>query len=193
MATRVSSAQRTPSIEELVESLTAESRRARQKAAADLCSTYGDKPELLLPFGRQLVDALDLEEGRTRWECLDMLSALIPLAPALCREALPGVENALFDEESGPLHLSAMRFLCKFAAYSPEFSVLAWPLLDEAIQCLHGDPEFVDMLNALVTLSSAPLDDAVREAFKERMSFDATFNKGLTQRKSKLIVDNLSK
>ena len=69
---------------------------------------------------------------------------------------------------------------------------MVWPLLDEAIQCFHGDQEFQDMLNVLVEFSQGNLSKETKEGFTERMLFDAQSNKGLIQRRAQTIVDNLS-
>ena len=180
-------------IEKLVDCLSDSSRKVRQQAAlalADNCKEYAAD---LVPFGDDLIAALDLSEVRTRWAILEILTALAPFGATLCEKALPGVENALFDEFNGPLHLASFRFLCVYGALSPLASDNVWPLLDEAIQCFHGDQEFPDMLNLLVEFSKGNLSDDTKHAFSERMLFDAKNNKGITQRRAQTIVDNLSK
>ena len=54
----------------------------------------------------------------------------------------------------------------------------AWPLIDEAIQCYHGDVEFNDMLNAVAEFATGKLSEHVKEALVERMSFDAHNGRG---------------
>ena len=111
---------------------------------------------------------------------------------SLCIDAIDGAENALFDEESGPLHLAAMRFLCKFGAISEQNSERVWPLIDEGIQCWHGDLEFQDMLNSLVDFSTGHLSEPVKSELAERMLFDSKNGRGALRRKATTIVENLS-
>lgn len=180
-------------IEELISDLSDSSRKKRQDAALKLVECCEDNCVLVLQHGSELIDALDLSEVRTRWAILDVLTILSAYDADLCKKALPGVENALFDELNGPLHLASVRFLCAYGAQSPEASDIVWPLLDEAIQCFHGDQEFYDMLNLLVEFSHGNLSEKTKKLFSERMLFDAHNNKGITQRRAQTIVDNLSK
>lgn len=179
-------------LEELIDDLSDTSRKKRQDAAIALAELSVQDPQAIVPYGQALVDALDLSDVRTRWAVIDALTALSSYDAALCVKALPGIENALFDEYNGPLHLASVRFLCAYGAQSPEASNNVWSLLDEAIQCFHGDQEFQDMLNLLVEFSKGHLSEETKKGFIERMSFDAKNNKGLTQRRAQTIVDNLS-
>ena len=180
--------------DELIEALGGSSRRMRQNAAHELSVRYVANPDELIPFVELLIQSLDLPESRTRWDCLDLLTAIAAKRPELCTDALAGTEIALFDDEgAGPLRLAAVRFLCTFGSTSPERSDRVWGLLDEAIQCYHGDPEYQDMMSALLDFSVADLSDNVKEAFAERMKFDAENNRGLTRTRSQRIIDNLSR
>jgi len=67
-----------------------------------------------------------------------------------------------------------------------------WPLLDEAIQCYHGDYEYQDMLIALIGFSEGKIAPSVKEGLKERMAFDAEKSKGALKRRSQQIIDNLN-
>ena len=49
------------------------------------------------------------------------------------------------------------------------------------------------MMSALLDFSVADLSDNVKEAFAERMKFDAENNRGLTRTRSQRIIDNLSR
>ena len=167
-------------------------RRSRQHAAQVLSAVAALDAQKVAPYGGILVDSLSRPEAQTRWECLDALTKLVDIDIDLCSRAIDGAETALFDEESGPLHLAAMRFLCKFGASSEENSEKAWPLIDEAIQCWHGDLEFQDMLNALIEFSEGDLSGSVRSEFADRMRFDSTTGRGALKRKAALIVENLS-
>ena len=60
------------------------------------------------------------------------------------------------------------------------------------IQCYHGDLEFNDMLTALIDFSNGKLSNDVKEAFAQRMDFDANNGKGTLKKRAQLIIDNLS-
>ena len=176
---------------ELTEALSGASRRARQNAASALAIVAKEAPEMLVPQGSAFVDALNRPEAQTRWECLDILTALVDYDSRTCDKAVPGAEAALFDEESGPVRLAAMRFLCKLGATTENRSEKVWPLIDEAIQCWHGDLEFQDMLVAVVDFSAGKLALRVKEELRDRMKFDAENGKGALKRRAQQIVENV--
>ena len=176
----------------LIKELEGTSRRKRQAAAAVLSVAATIKPEALTEFSDVFVNALSRPEAQTRWECLDILTNIIPIESRLCDKAIPGAESALFDEDSGPLHLAAMRFLCRLGATIENRSQKVWPLIDEAIQCYHGDIEFQEMLVAVIAFSEGKLADEVAEELKARMAFDAKSGKGVLKKRAAQIVENLS-
>ena len=178
-------------VAEVVGQLEDAPRRQRQVAAAALRQVAKTDPDTLVEFIPQLIDALNRPEAQTRWECLEALTLLVPLDSRTCSKAMPEAESALFDEESGPVRLAAMRFLCKLGSTTAARSDKAWPLIDEGIQCYHGDLEFNDMLAAINEFSMGKLSDETKEKLKERMSFDAANGKGSLQRKAQQIIDNL--
>lgn len=182
----------TEKLDELGEMLSVGSRRERQIAASAISAIAKENPELLVPYIDTLIDALNRPEAQTRWECLETLAALVDLDARNCNKAIPEAETSLFDEESGPVRLAAMRFLCKLGATTTNRSDKVWPLIDEGIQCYHGDLEFNDMLVALVDFSAGKLSDDVKKAFAERMAFDAANGKGTLQRRAQQIIDNLA-
>ena len=178
-------------VAEVVGQLEDAPRRQRQVSAATLRQVAKTDPDTLVEFIPQLIDALNRPEAQTRWECLEALTLLVPLDSRTCSKAMPEAESALFDEESGPVRLAAMRFLCKLGSTTAVRSDKAWPLIDEGIQCYHGDLEFNDMLAAINEFSMGKLSDETKEKLKERMSFDAANGKGSLQRKAQQIIDNL--
>mgnify|MGYP002626862908 CR=1 FL=1 len=178
-------------IAELVMRLSGAKRRDRQIAATVLHQVAKNDPVALSQHIPALVDALNRPEAQTRWECLEALTLLVPIDSRACSKAIPEADSALFDEESGPVRLAAMRFLCKIGATTPSRSEKVWSLIDEGIQCYHGDLEFNDMLVAITEFASGKLSDEVKVSLKERMSFDATNGKGSLQRKAQQIIDNL--
>lgn len=175
----------------VVDALEGSSRRARQNSAAILSEVAKEHADLLIPFENELVDALNRPEARTRWECLDALTQLVDKDSRACDKAIAGAETSLFDEESGPVRLAALRFLCKIGATTEARSEKTWPLIDEAIQCYHGDLEFSDMLVAVTDFSQGKLSDLVKAALAERMSFDARNSKGSLQRRARQILENV--
>ncbi|HAM16664.1 MAG TPA: hypothetical protein DCP91_12570 [Eggerthellaceae bacterium] len=176
----------------LVDTLSTGSRRERQQAAATIYAVAKIAPKKLVPHIEVLIDALNRPEGQTRWETLEALTILVDFDARTCSKAIPEAETALFDEESGPVRLGAMRFLCKLGSTTPTRSEKVWPLVDEGIQCYHGDLEFNDMLVALLDFSNGKLAPSVKTAFAQRMSFDAQNAKGTLGRRAKQIVENLS-
>ena len=189
---RTASAFDADEVERIAHDLSGASRRTRQHAAARLCEIGREDPSALLPAGSDLIDALNRPEARTRWECLDALTLLVDLDSRLCDKALAGAEASLFDEESGPVRLAAMRFLCKLGATTENRSEKTWPLIDEAIQCYHGDLEFQDMLAALAEYSLGKLSPSVKESLAARMAFDAKSGKGSLKRRAAAIIENVS-
>ena len=176
----------------LAEALSGASRRDRQAAASELAIIAKTKPESLLEYGAAIVDALNRPEAQTRWECLDILTALVDLDSRLCDKAIPAADTALFDEDNGPVRLAAMRFLCKLGATTENRSEKTWPLIDEAIQCYHGDIEFQGMLAAVVEFSKGKLSPTVKKELAARMAFDAENAKGAMGNRARQIIVNLT-
>ncbi len=177
----------------LIEALHCDSRRDRQEAATRLGVICRENPEVLTVYIDDFVRALNYPEAQTRWECLDILSVMVGFESRLCDKAIPGAEGALFDENSGALRESAMRFLCTLGATTENRSLKTWELIDEAIQCYHGDPEFTDMLIAVTAFSEGKIAPSVKDALKERMEFDAHNARGSLKRRAQAILDNVSK
>lgn len=180
-------------LNELIEALSGGSRRGRQQAAKVIAAVAAANSEILVPHAAALVDALERPEAQTRWECLDTLAQLVPLDGRTCEKAVPGAETALFDEASGPLRLAAMRFLCRLGATTEKRPEKVWPLIDEGIQCWHGDLEFQDMLIAIIDFSQGKLAPEVKAALADRMRFDATNGRGMLKKRAIQIVENCEK
>ncbi len=188
---QIENAQKDPQvINGLTEALAGGSRRDRQQAARIIAGVAKNCPDLLVPHAAALVDALERPEAQTRWECLDALAQLVPLDGRACEKAVPGAESALFDEDSGPLRLAAMRFLCRLGATTEKRSEKVWSLIDEGIQCCHGDLEFQDMLIAVIDFSQGKLAPEVKTALADRMRFDATNGRGMLKKRAIQIVEN---
>jgi len=178
-------------LEALVKALSGGSRRERQQAASAIALVARANPKAVAPFIGELVDALNRPEAQTRWEALEALAILVHQDARACEKAIEGAETALFDEDSGPVRLAAMRFLCSFGATTENRSEKVWPLIDEGIQCYHGDLEFQDMLVAVTDFSSSKLSPEVKKKLAERMRFDAQNGKGALKKRASQIVENL--
>ena len=177
---------------DLVKQLSGASRRERQIAASALHLVAKADAARLVDYTDVIIDALNRPEAQTRWECLETLTLMIEHDSRTCGKAIPEAESALFDEESGPVRLAAMRFLCALGKTTAARSEKVWPLIDEGIQCYHGDLEFNDMLVAITEFSTGKLSGKVKAELKERMSFDAENGKGSLKRKAQAIIDNVS-
>lgn len=157
----------------LVEELAGSSRRRRQEVAHKIATVAHADASMVAPFVGSLMDALERPEAQTRWEVLDALTALVDEHAEEVAPAFEAAETALFDEDSAPVRLAGFVFLCRFGATSEERSDQVWPLLDEAIQCYHGDPEYRDMLVALLAFVQGAASAATKAALAERLKFDA--------------------
>ena len=157
----------------LVEELAGSSRRRRQEVAHKIATVAHTDASMVTPFVGSLMDALERPEAQTRWEVLDALTALVDEHAEEVAPAFEAAETALFDEDSAPVRLAGFVFLCRFGATSEERSDKVWPLLDEAIQCYHGDPEYRDMLVALLAFVQGAASAATKAALAERLKFDA--------------------
>lgn len=176
---------------ELVARLSGSSRRDRQNAASCIALVAEAQPDMVFPHAEALIDALEKPEAQTRWESLEALRHLMSLDIALGEKALSGAEEALFDDDSDLLHLAAVRFMCTFGVTSEERSQKVWPLLDEAIQCYHGDSEFQDMLTAIIQFAEGGIASDVAESLAARMAFDAKSGKGATKKRAQQILEIL--
>ena len=180
-------------IETYMQTLSDGSRRERQQAASVIAAMTKENPAKMSEFIGGILDALDCPEAQTRWEALDALTELVAVDSRNCEKAIVGAENALFDEASGPLRLAAMRFLCKLGATTEARSEKVWGLIDEGIQCYHGDLEFQDMLVAVIDFSAGKLAPSVAEELAARMKFDAENGKGTLKKRAIQIEENLAK
>jgi hypothetical protein len=161
-----------------VEELSGPNRRRRQDASHRICLIAREDPTVLLDQVDQLTDALYRPEAQTRWEVLDALSELALTNAAAVADAYDGAEAALFDEGSSTVRLAAFRFLARFGATSQKRSDTVWPLLDEAIQCFHGDTEYRDMLGCLLDFVKGKISKETRAALVDRITFDAESGRG---------------
>ncbi|AEB06556.1 hypothetical protein Corgl_0438 [Coriobacterium glomerans PW2] len=178
----------------LIEDLSSASRRSRQFSARVVALLSARDPGMVAPFAAELIDALYRPEAQTRWEILDALTSLVPVCAKEVGSAFDGAEAALFDELSPALRLSAFRLLTTWGATDRGRSKKVWPMLDEAIQCYHGDLEYRDMLGCLYVFASGKITGSVAEELAGRIQFDAENGKGsYLKARSREIYDMLSK
>lgn len=161
------------SLDVLVAALAGPSRRGRQEAAHEVALAAEADPQALVPFAEQLMDGLQRPEAQTRWELLNALAEVATVDAALVAGAMDDAEAALFDEDSSMVRLAGFRFISREGASSPDRSAEAWDLLDEAVQCYHGDPEFREMLAALLEFAQGNISDDVKKKVRDRVAFDA--------------------
>lgn len=166
-------------LDAVIRELQSSSRRKRQFAARVIKLLAEREPELLAPHIDTLVDALENGEAKTRWEILDTLTLLVPDHAKEVGAAYEGAEDALFDELSATLRYAAFRFLCVWGATDRNRSKKVWPILDEAIQCYHGDLEYRDMLSCLHEFAEGKISGDVASELAGRLSFDAENGKGV--------------
>ncbi|MGI6230079.1 MAG: hypothetical protein ACOYJL_04100 [Tractidigestivibacter sp.] len=172
----------------LVEGLSSRSRRTRQEMSHQLAAVAKANPSALCDYVDQLVDALDRPEAQTRWEVLDALSEMADEYPDQVAGAFDGAEASLFDDDSATVRLAAFLFLCRVGATSEQRSDAAWSLLDEAVQCYHGDAEYRDMLAGLLAFANGTISKKTAKSLVDRMSFDAEHGNGYTKEYSEQIV-----
>ncbi|WP_342994454.1 HEAT repeat domain-containing protein [Parolsenella catena] len=180
-------------VDRLIDELAGPVRRTRQEAASTLAEMAREHADRLEPdverVTEALVDALYRPEAQTRWEALGALREVATNHPELAAQAYEGAEASLFDENSSRVRIEAFRLLARLGASSPELSDKVWPLLDEAIQCFHGDLGYRDMLDSLLEFAEGSASDASKQALVERISFDVTGGRGYVKTCSAKIAD----
>ena len=176
-------------IEQLIDELSGSRRRARQDASHEIAIIAKEDPDALVEYADELIDALFRPEAQTRWEIMDALSDMALAHPETASEAYDAVEPSLYDEKSAAVRLSAFHYLTVLGATNPKRSEKAWNLLDGAVQCFHGDPEYRDMLMYLIDFAQGDISDKTRKGMKARIEFDAKNGKGYIKAWSKDIYD----
>lgn len=176
-------------VEGLFEILSGDRRRQRQDASHQLAIIAHQDPTLLHGHTDELVDALYRPEAQTRWEVLDALSEVVAEKAGVLDGAYDGAETSLFDEGSSTVRLAAFRFLTRYGATSLERSDRVWGIIDEAIQCYHGDPDYRDMLGCLRDFARGDISVATRKALVTRVKFDADSGRGFLKSISEEIID----
>ena len=178
-------------LQALVTALNGRDRKARQSSAHTVALIAKAVPLAVIPFADDLVRAVGRPEAQTRWEALDALASLVSVDPDAAAKAFDDAQESLYDEVSCPVRLAAFRYFTVLGGASAAWSAKVWPLVDEAVQCYHGDPEFDDMLTSLLAFAQGDLDPAVRAALAERLSFDAHNGRGSLAARTRQIIEAL--
>ena len=178
-------------VDSLIEAIEGPSRRRRQEAAHVIARLAKEEPASLAGHVDSLVDALYRPEAQTRWEILSALTELVSVDGVDVSAAFDGAEASLFDEGSSTVRLMAFLFLARYGSTSTERSDAAWPLLDEAIQCYHGDAEYHDMLKGLIGFAGGSISPATAKALEARVKFDAENGVGFIRSLSSEILQVL--
>ena len=176
-------------IRRYVEDLSCDRRRRRQDASHELAQIAKTDSHELVLYVEELIDALYRPEAQTRWEILDALSDIALKYPDEVKEAYEAAEISLYDEDSATVRLSAFHYLCVVGASSQKRSEAAWKLLDGAVQCYHGDPEYRDMLTYLMDFVQGDISDATKKSLASRVEFDAKNGRGYIKAFSSDIYD----
>ena len=175
-------------LEEVIEQLGSTSRIKRQKAASVVALVAEEDAKLLLPYADAIGEGLLHAEAQTRWEVLRALYLMGKQGQSYGEDVLTAAEDALYDESNGVVREAAFRFFCGYGAASPANSDRVWPLIDEAVQCYHGNPEFADMLTHLVTFAQGDISMEALTALALRMKFDSETASGTLRMRSEQIV-----
>ena len=172
-----------------VEELNGSSRIKRQKASHLLMQLSDSEVERLLPYADDIADGLLHEEPQTRWEVLHALTRMGRAGQTYGDDVLAAAEDALYDETSGTVREAAFQFICGYGAASPGNSDKVWPLIDEALHCYHGDPEYSKMLTHLVAFAQGDVSMEALEAVAQRMKFDSRTAHGTLRMRSEQVVE----
>lgn len=173
---------------DLIDWLDGPNRLKRQKAASTIAIVADKDAKVLLPYVEDISEGLNKPEAQTRWETLHTLDQLGKAGQRFNEDILAAAEDALYDEGSGIVREAAFRFFCGYGAASPENSDEVWPLIDEAIQCYHGNPEFADMLTHLVEFAEGNISMETSGALALRMKFDSETASGTLRMRAEQIV-----
>jgi len=180
-------------LKKLVGELGGANRRRRQEAAHEIARLAKKDVDQLFDYAGDIIDGLDRPEAQTRWELLDVLSEMARVDPGCVEEAFGGAEASLFDEDSSIARLAAFRFLTSYGATSGKRSEQVWKILEEAIQCYHGDPEYRDMLGCLLEMAKGTISDRTAQVMRSRVDFDARHGRGYIKAFSTEIVEAIDK
>jgi hypothetical protein len=171
----------------LVADLAAEDRARRAASAKAVHEVACREPKALSVHIPDLIDALDRPEAQTRWEILGALEEIAAVEARSLKKAVASATVALHDGDSSVVREAAFRMLSAYGASSGKRAEEVWPLLDEALRCYHGDPEYVGMLAGVVKLVEGAAPESVREAAAEVTSHDLNHPKTIMRLRARRI------
>jgi len=174
---------------ELADALGNELRLQREYAARVFVEVAHCDAALLQEFSAEIIDALDRPESLTRYCMIEVIGILASQNPKLVLTAYEPLEDCLYDEDSGTVRLYAFRVFAAYGATGTARSSKVWPDLAMALRCFHGDPEFIPMVNELITMLSGKADQKVKDAAAELFYFDLENARGLLRRKAEAIAE----
>lgn len=175
-------------LKQLVSALSGPDRSLRSLAAGALHEVACASPQLLLPHGAALIDALDRPEVHTRWETLGVLETLATVDTRLVEKAVPAAIECLHDTESIVVRIAAYRLLAAWGSTTEVRAARIWPLLSDAARIYHGDSEYGAMLGGVVTLLEGAAGDDIKWAAAELFHSDLTNPDRSVSRRAKRIA-----
>ena len=140
-------------------SLYAPDPKARTAAVAALRDIAARSPKVVAPYASDISELLDAEERRARWEALSTLVALAEDDPLALVPVAEFVGAILYQPESPAMRRLALHILNAVSTASEEARDQVWPLLDEALLMLRGEPEYPAVLASVVVLCAAGVED----------------------------------
>ncbi len=140
-------------------SLYAPAHRVRVSAVAALREIAARSPKVVAVYASDVAGLLDVEERRTRWEALSTLAVLAEDDPQSLAPVAEAVSGVLYQHESPAMRRLALHVLNEISMASDEARAQVWPLLDEALLLLRGEPEYPAVLASVVLLLSAGIEE----------------------------------
>jgi len=172
----------------LFDALSNSSRLVREYASQALLDLEREDWKVAKGHSDVFIDALHRPEAPTRYNSLEVIGILASHDMRLVDQAWDGIEECLYDEESGAVRLAAFRVFTAYGASTTPRSKKAWLLISDALRCYHGDPEFITMLNEFIAMLKGNVDDSVRKEAGKQFAFNAENATGLLKRKSEEIA-----
>lgn len=140
-------------------SLYAPARHVRTDAVASLRVVAEHAPHLVAPYASDLAEILDAEQRRIRWDALAALALVAEVEPQAVAPVAELVSGVLYQQESPAMRRLALHILNTVSTASEEARDQVWPLMDEALLLLRGEPEYPSVLASVVLLCAAGVED----------------------------------
>lgn len=191
------------SMQQAIEGLSDAQRRVRQSASQYVLRQVRMNSEVVSEFLPEIVDALYRPETQTRKNMLEVLTVFIKnkilvqtevdsSTLKLLSEACDPAEEALFDELSPQVRLTAFRFFVQLCLLNDRMLEECWGVIRDALSCSYGESTYYDMLKALIPLCKRTLPAHVQEHIIDIVSYDAQGVRGKESLLSAQIMSLLS-